>query len=150
MDGCNYLVQASVVLRDFLHSLFMSSEKQSLPNSIPPYHSKSHLACSGTWQFDSTSRFPATRGAWKSGQGSGCARRRQENWMFQCRPNMRVADLLQQLRAVRICVAGCFNCTEGDPSLVAVTLHSHITVSPATCHPVQCRENMTVADCASV
>ena len=29
-------------------------------------------------------------------------------------------------RAVRICVAGCFNCTKGDPSLVAVTLHSHI------------------------
>ena len=29
-------------------------------------------------------------------------------------------------RAVRICVAGGFNCTKGDPSLVAVTLHSHI------------------------
>ena len=53
-------------------------------------------------------------------------------------------------RAVRICVACCFNCTEGDPSLVAVTLHSHITVSPATCHPVQCRANMRVADCATV
>ena len=26
-------------------------------------------------------------------------------------------------RAVQICVAGCFNCTKGDPSLVAVTLH---------------------------
>ena len=31
-------------------------------------------------------------------------------------------------RAVRICVAGGFNCTKGDPSLVAVTLHSHSRV----------------------
>ena len=37
-------------------------------------------------------------------------------------------------RAVRVCVAGCFNCNKGNPSLVAVTLHSHITVSPVTCH----------------
>ena len=53
-------------------------------------------------------------------------------------------------RAIRICVAGGFNCAEGDPSLVAVTLHSHITVSPATCHPVQCRPNRTVADCTTL
>ena len=52
--------------------------------------------------------------------------------------------------AARICVAGCFNWTEGDPSLVSVTLHSRITLSPATCHPVQCRPNMRVADCSSV
>ena len=53
-------------------------------------------------------------------------------------------------RAVRICVAGCFNWTKGDPSLVSETLHSHITLSPATCHPVQCRANMRVADCTTV
>ena len=53
-------------------------------------------------------------------------------------------------RAVRICVAGCFNWREGDPSLVSVTLHSHITLSPATFHPVQCRANMRVADCSTV
>ena len=57
-------------------------------------------------------------------------------------------------RAVRVCVAGCFNCTRGDPSLdslVAVTVHSHIiTVSPATCHPVQCRTHIWVTDCATV
>ena len=55
-------------------------------------------------------------------------------------------------RAFRICVAGCFNCTEGDPSLVAVTLRSNITLqsSLATCHPVQCSPNMRVADCATV
>ena len=53
-------------------------------------------------------------------------------------------------RAVRICVAGCFNWTEGDPSLVSVTLHSRITLSPATCHPIQCRANMRVADCSTV
>ena len=35
-------------------------------------------------------------------------------------------------RAFRICVAGCFNCTKGDPSLVAVTLHSHITLQSIT------------------
>ena len=29
----------------------------------------------------------------------------------------------------------------------SVLLHSHITVSPATCHTVQCRANMRVADC---
>ena len=53
-------------------------------------------------------------------------------------------------RAVRICVAGCFNWREGDPALVSVTLHSHITLSPGTCHPIQCRANMRVADCATV
>ena len=53
-------------------------------------------------------------------------------------------------RAVRICVAGCFNWREGDPFLVSVTLHSHITLSPATFHPVQCRANMRVADCSTV
>ena len=52
--------------------------------------------------------------------------------------------------AVRICVAGCFNCTKGDPSLNAVTLHSHNSLSPATCHPVQRRPNMRVADCSTV
>ena len=31
-------------------------------------------------------------------------------------------------RAFRICVAGGFSCIKGDPSLVAVTLHSHITL----------------------
>ena len=52
-------------------------------------------------------------------------------------------------RAFRVCVAGCFNCTKGDPSLVAVTLRSNIILqsSLATCHPVQCRPNMRVADC---
>ena len=29
-------------------------------------------------------------------------------------------------RAARICVGGCFNCTKGDPSLVAVTPRSHV------------------------
>ena len=53
-------------------------------------------------------------------------------------------------RAVRVCVAGCFNCNKGNPSLVAVTLHSHITVSPVTCHPVQRRANMRVTDCTTV
>ena len=53
-------------------------------------------------------------------------------------------------RAVRICVAGCFNWREVDPALVSVTLHSHITLSPVTCHPIQCRANMRVADCATV
>ena len=53
-------------------------------------------------------------------------------------------------RAVRICVAGCFNWTEGDPSLVSVTLHSRITLSPATCHPIQWRASMSVADCSTV
>ena len=58
-------------------------------------------------------------------------------------------------RAVRICVAGCFNCTKGDPSLVSETLHSHIilqsiSLSLANCHPVQCRPNVRVADCAIV
>ena len=46
-------------------------------------------------------------------------------------------------RAVKICVAGCFNWREG-------ALHSHITLSPATFHPVQCRANMRVADCSTV
>ena len=31
-------------------------------------------------------------------------------------------------RAFRICVGGGFSCVKGDPSLVAVTLHSHITL----------------------
>ena len=53
-------------------------------------------------------------------------------------------------RAVRICVAGCFNWREVDPALVSVTLHSRITLSPATFHPVQCRANMRVADCSTV
>ena len=56
-------------------------------------------------------------------------------------------------RAVRICVAGCCNCTKGDPSLVAVTPRSHISyysLSLATCHPVQCSPNMRVADCSTV
>ena len=35
-------------------------------------------------------------------------------------------------RAFRICVAGSFNCTKGDPSFVAVTLHSHITLQSIT------------------
>ena len=34
--------------------------------------------------------------------------------------------------------------------LQSVTPHSHITVSPATCHPVQCSPNMRVAGCATV
>ena len=51
---------------------------------------------------------------------------------------------------LRICVAGCFNWREGDPALVSVTLHSHITLSPVTCHPIRCRANKRVADCATV
>ena len=39
---------------------------------------------------------------------------------------------------------------KGNPSLVQLTPHSHITVSPATCHPVQRSPNMRVADCATV
>ena len=55
-------------------------------------------------------------------------------------------------RAVRICVASCFNCTEGDPSLVAMTLRSNTILqsSLAPLHPVQCSPNMRVADCATV
>ena len=55
-------------------------------------------------------------------------------------------------RAVRICVVGCVDCTKRDPSLVRVTLHSHIILqsSLATWHPVQCSPNMRVADCATV
>ena len=54
--------------------------------------------------------------------------------------------------AFRICVAGCFNCTDGDPSLAGETLRSHIILqsSLANCHPVQCCLNMRVANCASV
>ena len=40
--------------------------------------------------------------------------------------------LCRNKRAVRICVAGCFNRTTGDPSLVAVTLHSHIILQSIT------------------
>ena len=42
-------------------------------------------------------------------------------------------------RAFRIIesVAGCFNCTKGDPSLVAVTLHSHITLQSFTVYHQQ-------------
>ena len=71
-----------------------------------------------------------------------CGKVRRAKWPIP-------SSLLQQQSCQnhRICVAGCFNCTKGDPSLVAVTLHSHITVSPATCHLVQCRPNMRVADC---
>ena len=55
------------------------------------------------------------------------------------------ASLLQQ-------VAGCLNCTDGDPSLAGETLRSHIILqsSLANCHPVQCSPNMRVADCATV
>ena len=57
-------------------------------------------------------------------------------------------------RAVRICVAGGFNCTKGDPSLVAVdtafAYHINYSLSLATRHPVQCRPNMRVADSATV
>ena len=35
-------------------------------------------------------------------------------------------------------------CQVAYPSIL---LHSHISVSPATCHTVQCRANMRVADC---
>ena len=43
--------------------------------------------------------------------------------------------LCRNKRAVRICVAGGFNCTKGDPCLVAVTLHSHIILQSITGNP---------------
>ena len=74
-----------------------------------------------------------------------CGKVRRAKWPIP-------SSLLQQQSCQnhRICVAGCFNCTKGNPSLVAVTLHSHITGSPVTCHPVQCRANMRVTDCTTV
>ena len=58
------------------------------------------------------------------------------NWHLDAAKCMVPSGLSHRLccdkRAVRICVAGCFNCTTGDPSLVAVTLHSHIILQSIT------------------
>ena len=85
-----------------------------------------------------------------------------DTWLWQSAPSAPCQVAYPSVfvcnkRAVKICVAGCFNCTKGDPSLVSETLHSHIilqsiSLSLANCHPVQCsakREGCGLRHCLS-